>query len=968
MATKTSSSSSSPSSWRKYDVIVSFRGEDTRLTFTDHLYKSLSHQGIYTYRDDKKLDGERIIVECKKELGLIVLPVFYHVEVEDVKEQTGEFGKAFAKHYKTDFQSEDEIRTVDKWREALTEVATSIEGWHIKERSETEVNEEIVKVVLKELNLTFSTSNNDLVGMTSRLEKMYSLLNISHLEVDLTVGIWGMGGIGKTTIAEHVKIEISNKYNACAFIPSVREEFEKNGIIHLQKLLCKYLLDHEGNIQHVEMERNVLRNRLGSRRVLIILDDVDELEQIEDLVGNAEQQHGWLGPGSRVIVTTRNSKAFKVNHPLDDFVNLSYNFVKYANGHPLALKVLGSFLFGADMDKWKATLNKFNELQIGNSIERNNGETTSKKNPEQKILPILQISFDGLDDDQKEIFLDIACFFKGEEEYLVKKILKGCGFHPRIDVELLIGKSLITMVGDKLWMHDLLQQFGQYIVHQEFPKEPGKRSRIWFHEDARNVLENNRGTEAVKGIFLGLPKNEELHLSVEPILKMKKLRLLKFQNVKFPECVGYLPNELRLLEWHAYPQKSMPSMSQLYLDGTAIKELPMSIEHLSSRSLLNLRDCKNLLKLPDELCSLTSLTTLNVSGCSHVAQLPENIGRLEQLKKFSASRTAISRAPPSIILLKSLKKPMFRRMLKNSNDQITVWTSDRGFTYIYYQDSENDGDFTTVEDMMDNIYNGEKTLRFKFMCTRIPEWCSQQNIGTSTRIQLPLENNDETWMGFAVFAVVRIQEDDFFHKDGKLEKAYFHFETDKGYLGNEDFVLDHHQIPRTGSYGVCIYVPQIEFAEQLNKAIFYLPMNLFDEKPWVGFCLYVLLTWSDNFSDSKSPLHLDLEWRVHGDDDNETHAIVATIPIKHKLILLNMPRVYVKAMLNQLRVVSAAFRMFIPDVEVEMCGIRLVNEQDVGNVIEMITDITLSSHHFMYDEIGSLEEYSSRQSNLVSQK
>ncbi|KAH7514282.1 hypothetical protein FEM48_Zijuj11G0072100 [Ziziphus jujuba var. spinosa] len=145
-------------------------------------------------------------------------------------------------------------------------------------------------------------------------------------------------------------------------------------------------------------------------------------------------------------------------------------------------------------------------------------------------------------------------------------------------------------------------------------------------------------------------------------------------------------------------------------------------------------------------------------------------------------------------------------------------------------------------------------------------------------------------------------------------------------------------------------------------------MNLFDEKPWVGFCLYVLLTWPDNFSDSKSPLHLDFEWRVHGDDDNETHAIVATIPIKHKLILLNMPRVYVKAMLNQLRVVSAAFRMFIPDVEVEMCGIRLVNEQDVGNVIEMITDITLSSHHFMYDEIGALEEYSSRQSNLVSQK
>lgn len=68
-----------------------------------------------------------------------------------------------------------------------------------------------------------------------------------------------------------------------------------------------------------------------------------------------------------------------------------------------------------------------------------------------------------------------------------------------------------------------------------------------------------QGTEVVQGIFLSLPKKEKLHLSVDPILKMDKLRLLKFQNVEFPECVGYLPNELRLLEWHGYPQKSMPS-------------------------------------------------------------------------------------------------------------------------------------------------------------------------------------------------------------------------------------------------------------------------------------------------------------------------------------------------------------------------------------------------------------------------
>ncbi|XP_060674032.1 TMV resistance protein N-like [Ziziphus jujuba] len=1384
MATKTVSSSSSSS--RKYDVFLSFRGDDTRLSFTDHLYKSLSDKGIYTFRDDKKLqkgtevapellkaiEGSRFaivilskdyasstwclvelakIVECKKELGLIVLPVFYHVEPKDVKEQTGEFGEAFAKHYKTD--SEDDMRKVKEWREALTEVASSIEGWHIKERHETEVIEEIVKVVEKELNLTFSTSNNGLVGMASRIMKMHSLLNNNQLEVVLTVGIWGMAGIGKTTIAEQVKTEISHKFDASAFIPNVREEFEKNGIIYLQNLLYKCLLNLDGNIQHVQMGRNALRNRLCSKKVLIILDDVDELEQIEDLVGNAEEQHRWLGPGSRVIVTTKDKdllktygenniykvgtlthdealqlfsrRAFKRKYPFDDFIKLSYDFVEYANHHPLALKVLGSLLFGKNVDQWSDTLVKL------------------KRNPDRKVTRVLQVSYDGLDDDQKKIFLDIACFFKGEEEYRVEKILEGCGLCPRTDIRLLVDKSLINIIGNRLWMHDLLQQFGQYIVHREFPEEPGKYSRIWHHEDAYNVLVNNTGTEAVQGIFLCLPKKEKLNLRVDPILQMKMLRLLKFRNVDFPECVGCLSNELRLLEWHGYPQKSIPSsfcprklvelnmssshierlwkettheldmlisinlshcvylneipdlnrvpnlerlilegckvlskvhssigelkklvllnlkgceslksicqginlgsletfilsgctkltkfpeilgnmdrLSELYLDGTAIKELPTSIERLSGLTLLNLRDCKNLLKLPDELCSLTSLQALDISECSHVEQLPENIGRLEQLEKLDASRTAIREPSPSIRLLKNLKVLRFSGcsgvahiprwsvfgccllpmeesiqfqlphslyahltsltslslrkcnlpkegiaeeihclsslglldlsendfvslpdtisqlfnlgflfledckrlewlpklplslkhayvhgcpLLKNSKDEI--WTSDAGFTFIHYQNSNQFGDSVisnqelfemlyskTLEEI---IYSGE-IEKIGFDCRRIPEWWSQYDSGYLTGIRLPLKDTGKTWMGFASFAVFQIRHGEMLDEDGR-SVACFHFDTNERHLGLEHFVMDNSQILRAGIYGVWIYVPRTKFEEQLNNACYVtvsvsaheshletymcgmhivfnkdmpdfsrniaqilsnestfltyinirkpikaakfetprgaieiqsfphnqvkqedcrretesdlskktrrdlqwlvpilvqrcyahnycfafhfslkafptwffhhsaspfvvcdLPMNLFGDKPWVGFCLYVLLAWPDNYVNSQTPLHLKFEFLVYG-DNGDVFSIKYKIAIKHKLLLLNMPRVYMEAVLNQCPGVRALFRTSNPDVEVEMCGIRPVNEQDVGNIIQLITGITLSSGHFCYEEFGQLFEES----------
>lgn len=105
--------------------------------------------------------------------------------------------------------------------------------------------------------------------------------------------------------------------------------------------------------------------------------------------------------------------------------------------------------------------------------------------------------------------------------------------------------------------------------------------------------------------------------------------------------------------------ENMDHLSELYLDGTAIKELPISIERLTGLILLDLRDCKNLLKLPDVFCNLTTLKDLDISGCSQLNQLPENIGSLEQLEELDASRTAIRKAPSSIILLKNLRSLSF---------------------------------------------------------------------------------------------------------------------------------------------------------------------------------------------------------------------------------------------------------------------------------------------------------------------
>ena len=158
-----SSSSSSTHQW-KYHVFLSFRGEDTRNNFTDHLYAALKQKGIYTFRDDKKLErGKRIselfkaiedsrfsivvlsknyasstwcldelvkIMECEKKMGQIVLPIFYDVEPSVVGKQTGTYAEAFVDHEKP---FNENFKKVHAWRAALTDVA-NISGWPLGDR------------------------------------------------------------------------------------------------------------------------------------------------------------------------------------------------------------------------------------------------------------------------------------------------------------------------------------------------------------------------------------------------------------------------------------------------------------------------------------------------------------------------------------------------------------------------------------------------------------------------------------------------------------------------------------------------------------------------------------------------------------------------------------------------------------------------------------------------------------------
>ncbi|PWA62476.1 toll/interleukin-1 receptor (TIR) domain-containing protein [Artemisia annua] len=681
----TSLSSSTPNHF-KYDVFLSFRGEDTRHTFTDHLYDALVRSGLRTFRDDNDigrgqvlkqeiqtaivesrafiviisanyanstwcLDELLLILEQRRNINCFVLPVFYHVDPSDVKNHRGSFAIDVVEGRKWTEAN------VNRWKEALNEVA-DLTGMVVS-GSETGIIAKVVDTIDYELDLKLVSTPAHLTGMETRAEVVNSWLKDEQSSVNV-LAICGMGGCGKTTLAKYIYNLNKQNFESSCFLEEIGKHYKQPyGLIRLQEQLLTDLGGKNKMISSVSQGASKIEEVLQLKKALIVLDDIDDKDELGTLLGTKV-----FHTQSKIIITTRfrdiyawfgslslkcrvqelelfnddeslellSWHAFGSKIPMEGFKELAVQLALYCEGNPLALIVLGSSLFVSAEDP----LNINNMINIWRS--RMNSLNSLKGDLDSKIQCILQKSFDSLPcDSLKELFLHIACFFVGEYQDVVALILEK-DLYAQSGIRTLINRCLLTVSpANKLMMHQLLQDMGRKIVCEE-SKDPAKRSRVWCSDEAYHVLIEGDGSKKIEGLALDIRKlkegTEPLALKTGSLVKMKNLKLLQ---LRYVELVGSYKNfpDLRCLCWHGSHLKRIPSgllmsslvaidMSYSYLEKF---EPPMV---LNSLKILNLEGCDKLVCIRS-LYRFPKLECLMLRGCISLTRVCKTIGGLEGL-------------------------------------------------------------------------------------------------------------------------------------------------------------------------------------------------------------------------------------------------------------------------------------------------------------------------------------------------
>ena len=329
---------------------------------------------------------------------------------------------------------------------------------------------------------------SNLIGLEKKILELEKQLH------DLgSLGIVGMGGLGKSTLANSLSGHISHEFDATCF---VGEFTYGNCTIHVKYKLQD--LEEPSQTKTLEEGHKFLKQLQETKKILIVLDNVGNARQLEVLLGDCTCLDAH---GSNLIATSRSWESLKGHVPIVGKVEMETldkeqskelfsihafatnqpclpylehvveKIVKACGGLPLSLEVMGSYLYGERRLRiWERTLQRLLRARHDGSIDG-------------KIWKTLRISFDELDEKEQSMFLDITCFFSKDSwtsDWLYTKETLLRMFHDDVKstqqtLESLQDKSLVKFQNNSvLKIHDQLRDMGHMIVEKEF-----QQTRVW---------------------------------------------------------------------------------------------------------------------------------------------------------------------------------------------------------------------------------------------------------------------------------------------------------------------------------------------------------------------------------------------------------------------------------------------------------------------------------------------------------
>ncbi|MED6174843.1 hypothetical protein PIB30_072879 [Stylosanthes scabra] len=505
--------------------------------------------------------------------------------------------------------------------------------------------------------------SSDIFGRSKDKDNVIKLLldDICDAESRVTViPIVGMGGIGKTTLAQLVynDANVMGKFDTRAWVCVA----ESPNPINVTKTIIGAIDSSPCNMDHFDSLQTNLKQKLSGKTFLVVLDDVwnDEQDTWEEFL----KPFRYGNNGSKILLTTRSEKVasvFAANNLHYQLSLLSEEdcwsvFLKHSSistdtreyatlepigrkivekckGLPLALKTLGGLLRNKDnVGDWENIL----ESEIWELSE-----------DESKIVPALRVSYHYLPSHLKRCFVYCSLypedyqFDKGElillwmaEDLLQSKknnTLENIG---GAYFDELVARSFFQRSSNNenlFVMHDLIHDLATFLAGKFYFKLQkignlhmidNKARHLSFHakcEDSIEIFREASNRAAHTRTMLNLQHYcESVDVKRNPELLGQHVRVLSFPIKSLPDSIG---------EWI--------SLRYLNLSGTLIATLPESICKLYNLQTLKLRNCYKLKMLPSCMQDLVNLRHLDIRGVSRLKEMPKKMSRLKHLNFFS---------------------------------------------------------------------------------------------------------------------------------------------------------------------------------------------------------------------------------------------------------------------------------------------------------------------------------------------